>query len=139
WSDIFDRQLDDVFALQSEIAEAIAAALGRSLVLPAVQPVPGDVYERFLRARYALSQRTESGLRDAAGQLAQVVGMKSDFAPAWAALAESQLLLALYGVERPRTVMPRARDAAENALRLDPTLPDAHSTLASVEAVFDWN
>jgi predicted Zn-dependent protease len=62
-----------------------------------------------------------------------------DFAAAWAGLGESRALLALYGVVAPRTIMPAARDAAHAALRLDPTLPEAHSTLGTVAALYDWN
>ena len=143
WSGHLDREIDNAFALQDEMAHAVATTLKATLaggVTSGTTPaIPGDAYEAYLRGRHALNRRTEKDLHAAADYFQQVVERAPDFALAWSGLSESLLLLSFYGAVSPHTVMPFAKRAAEMALDADPTLAEAHSTLASVDAAYDWS
>ncbi len=143
WSDRIDRSVDDVFAIQDDIARAIANALSATLLRdsggPAREGVEGAVYELYLRGRFALNKRTERDLQTAAALFEEATRAQPSFALAHAGLADALLLLGVYGAEAPATVMPRAREAAERALALDPALGEAHATLGAVRALHDWD
>jgi serine/threonine-protein kinase len=143
WSGHLDREIDDAFALQDEMAHAVATTLKATLaggVTSGTAPaISGDAYEAYLRGRHALNRRTEADLHAAADYFQQVVERAPEFALAWSGLSESLLLLSFYGAVSPHTVMPFAKRAAEMALEADPTLAEAHSTLASVQAAYDWS
>ncbi len=143
WSDRFDRELDDAFAIQDEIAQAIAEALSATLlpevVVTGTAGVGGAAYELYLRGRFALNRRTEPELLAASGFFAEAVAREPGLAVAHAGLAEAQLLLGVYGAVAPGEAMPRARAAAERALALDPALGAAYATLGSVRALYDWD
>ena len=141
WSDRFDRPLDDAFAIQDEVAQAIAAALSATLLSGggalARDRVRGEAYEAYLRARFALNQRTERTLIAAAADFRLAISLEPSLAVAHAGLAEAQLLLGVYGAVAPATALPAARAAAEQALAVDPALGVAHAVLGSVRALYD--
>ena len=142
WSEQMNRQMDDVFAMQDEIAGAIATALKATLVVGvagARAGVDGAVYEAYLRGRYALNKRTEAQLQVAVAAFSEATEGDGEFALAFAGLADALLVLGVYGAEAPIQVMPRARAAAERALAIDPALAEAHTTLAVVRALYDWD
>jgi tetratricopeptide (TPR) repeat protein len=97
------------------------------------------VYERYLRGRYALNKRTEADLHAAVSSFTETTSEAPEFALAWSGLADALLLLGVYGALQPTDVMPRARDAAEQALRLNPALGEAYATLGAVRALFEWD
>ncbi|HEX3865303.1 MAG TPA: protein kinase, partial [Gemmatimonadaceae bacterium] len=143
WTDQLDRELDDVFAIQDEIADSIANALQATLLGGSIQvsgeSLSGEVYEEYLRGRHALNQRTESELHRAVQFFTRATDREPDFALAFAGLADALLILGIYGAERPNDVMPLAREAAQRALSLDPSLAEAYATLGAVRAVYDWD
>jgi serine/threonine-protein kinase len=143
WSDQYDRQLDDVFQIQDDLARAIATALRATLLdvrVSAETPaVAGPAYEVYLRGRYALNKRTEAELHNAAGYFREATALDPGFALAFAGLGDALLMLGVYGAAPPAEVMPNARASAERALAIDPSLPEAHATLGSVRALFDWD
>ena len=143
WSDRLDRNLDDAFAIQDEIAGAIASALSATLLDDAGavtrEGVAGAAYELYLRGRFALNKRTEQDLQAAARFFADAVAQQTGLAVAHSGLADAQLLLGVYGAEAPAIAMPRARDAAQQALAIDPALGEAYATLGSVRALHDWD
>jgi serine/threonine-protein kinase len=142
WSERFDRQITDVFAVQDEITQAIVASLKLELLAP---PEAGSAtqdlraYERFLEARFHRNQRTEAGLRRSLELLAEAIALDPSYAPAPAAMAESLVTRGIYGHEDPGAVMPAARDAAERALALDPSSAEALAARACVRAMYDWD
>ncbi len=142
WSNQLDRELDDVFALQDDIARAIALALKATLggdSAPRTEhSVSGEIYELYLRGRHALNHRTEEQLRQALSYFGDAATRDPDFALVHAAVAEAEMLLGVYGADAPTLVMPRARDAANRALEIDPSLPDAWLVLGATRALFDW-
>ena len=144
WAETYDRKLADVFTVQTEIAHAIVGAL-----LPALggQPVPlGSVrvrdlatYELYLKGRYFWGRRTPGDLRRAVAYFEQAVSRDPTYAQAYAGLADARLLLIILGGSPPRGELPRAREAAAAAIRLDSTLAEAHAALGNIHEAFDWD
>jgi eukaryotic-like serine/threonine-protein kinase len=143
WSDRIDRAFDDAFAIQDDIARAISDALSTTLLHASTTAtrdhVAGAVYELYLRGRFALNKRTESDLQAAARYFEDATVQDPEFALAYAGLADTLLMLGVYGAEAPSSVMPRARAAAERALAIHPALGEAYATLGSVRALYDWD
>lgn len=150
WSDTYDRTLDDVFAIQSEIAEAIAAELRVPLGLDdpddLVSPTADlEAYDLFLAGRARLRERGSSIL-EAIRLFEAAVARDSTWAPAWAGLAEAWEILAWYpeeweggtptsfkaGAEQFFAYMEPAEEAARRALELDSEIPGAHVALGSI-------
>ena len=143
WSDRIDRSFEDAFQIQDDIANAMADALSATMLQATRagtrEVVDGAAHELFLRGRFALNKRTEPELRAAAKFFVEAVERQPEFALAWAGLAEAHLVLAVYGAMPPNEVMPIAREAAERALGIDPALGEAHATLGTVRALFEWD
>ncbi len=144
WSGTYDRELRDVFAVQTEIARAVVAALGPTLVDGARQGrvlPPRDLatYELYLRGRHFWSRRTPDDLRRAADYFEQAVARDPTYADAYAGLADARVLLVLLADRPPRAEVPRARAAAATAIRLDSTLAEAHAAIGNIREAFDWN
>jgi len=144
WSHRFDRKLDDVFAIQDEIARAIAdrlrVSLGASGEHAVVTPPTAnlDAYELYLRGRFFWNQRGP-GLLKGLQFFEEALALDPEYAPAHAGVADAYSLLAFYGMVRPNESMPRAKDAAQKALVLNDHLAEAHSSLGWVRMVFDWD
>lgn len=144
WSERFDRDLDDVFAIQDEIASAIASKLeltmaevaGEALVKPPTENL--EAYQLYLKGRYLWNQR-DYGLWNALGFFEQALALEPDYALAQAGLADTYNFLAFYGLARPHEVMPKAKVAARRALEIDPNLPEAHAALGYMAMVYDWD
>ena len=142
WSDVYERQVRDIFQVQSEIARSIVGALsGR---LPGIarpqraQPVssPGtgnpDAYDLYLRANYLLERRG-SEVQKAAEYFEQAIAEDSTFARAYAGLSLALELRPNNDGTLPQVVEPRATAAARRALLLDSTLAEAHVALGLAE------
>ena len=130
WADRFDRNLDDVFALQDELAVTIADALSIRLSTSAGEDVTGvrrgtqslPAYELVLKGRYFWNQRA---LDKAMECFQQAVKLDANFAQAWAGLADGFSFLSYYGALPPQAAFDRGRSATERAVDADPTLPEA--------------
>ncbi|HUE88150.1 MAG TPA: protein kinase [Vicinamibacterales bacterium] len=144
WSDRFDRTLDDVFAIQDEIARAIAdrlrVSLGTSGDHPVVTPPTQNLraYELYLQGRFFWNQRGP-GLFKGLQCFQEALALDPAYAVAHAGLADAYSLLGFYGAMRPNDAMPRAKDAAQRALALDDGLAEAHASLGFVSMAFDWD
>lgn len=144
WSERYDRELADVFAIQDEIAQAIAVALKVKLsAQPAAlrRHTPSlPAYEAFLKARHFMRKLTPEPAARAKECLQQAIALDPEFALAQAELGMYFIHLASLSLMPAREALPLARAAAQKALILDPELPEAHAELATV-AVFlehDW-
>ncbi len=124
WSDRYDRDLEDIFAVQDEISEAIAEALDRAFSASATRPLDPATYDLYLRASPKSFSPDE--LRAAVGLLEVVTGRAPDFAEAWGRLAHLRAWLHFYEpfAERPARAA-RVEDEAARALALDPQSVDA--------------
>ena len=149
WTETYDRETRDVFAVQEEIAGAIVAALrgqlGAGVVrAPLVQRAPADLatYELYLKGQYVLNSRiSRDGLQQAIRYFDQAVARDASYARAHAGLSQAYTVLASFGYARPHQAFARAKAAAHRALALDSTLAEAHAALAHTLFVhdFDWS
>jgi TolB-like protein len=148
WGESFERALDDVFSLQSEIALATATAIGLQIspqaLLGAEKAKPmvidAEVHDRYLRARYLLSQRARPTIQAAMRYFREALAIDPTFAPAIASLAFCHALLPITSILRPHDCFPAAQSLASEALSLDPTQADAQIALGLVDFWYrrDW-
>jgi len=143
WSEQYDREMTDVFAIQDEIARAIATRLQVALggdEAPLVTPATGnlDAYHLYLRGRYYLSQRSLA-LRKALECFHQAIALDPNYALAYAGFADGCTILAEYGFAPPNEVRPKARAAVEKALSLAPDLAEVHCAAGALSFICDWN
>jgi len=145
WSESYDRDLADVFAVQEDVARSIVAALrvrlapARDSVL-AVRPT-GDLqaYDLYLKGRFAWNQRNARALPEAVRYLEQAVARDARFARAWSALAQAYLLVVPYAGGVPADTWRKAEAAARHALALDSTSAEAYTALAYGNMIYAWN
>jgi serine/threonine-protein kinase len=144
WSDTYNREILDVFAIQEQIALVIVNALKLKLgdVSPAAtsgQPQRNiECYNLCLKGRYHANERTSDGLHRAAICFAQAVAVDGSSAEAYAGLADSYTLLALYSYTPPREAMEKAKAAAEKAVSLDANSAEAYTSLAWIRSWYEW-
>jgi serine/threonine-protein kinase len=144
WSERYDREIEDVFALQDDIAATIVETLRLELAGaegPRVRRGTADVeaYQDYLKGRYWWNQRQEGGLRKAVGFFEAAIAKDPSYALAHAGLADSYSVIGFYGFMPPREAFARAKRAAETALRLEPDLAESHVSMAFVHFWFDWD
>jgi serine/threonine protein kinase/Flp pilus assembly protein TadD len=144
WSERFDRDLQDVLAMQDEIAQRVADALEARLIQPAGGSAlrqTGDLeaYTHYLKARFHWNRRTEADLDLSVTHLRQALERDPAYALAHAGLAEALTTLAVYGVRAPDDVLPQARAAAHRALELSSDLGSAYSCLGCIQSLHDWS
>jgi len=143
WSQRYDRELADVFAVQDEIAGAITAALEvtlSDLSTPARQYTPSPMaYEQLLKARYHVQRWTPESMARARDHFEQALVLDSQFALAHAEFGHLFHRLAIYGLMPPLEALPLCRAQARQALELDPSLPAGHAMLGTAAAMYDYD
>jgi len=145
WSQRFDREMTDVFAIQDEISQAIVEKLRVRLAgdRPLVKRYTENpaAYDLCLKARYHLLKMTREGREAGRRYCEQAIALDPNYALAYVMLAESYFWSAFWGAINPRDAFSRAKSAALEALRLDDTIADAHSALGTVlgSGEFDWH
>jgi TolB-like protein len=149
WADSYDRELQDVLALLSEVSGAIAREVQANLggaappdppARPVEKPVRPEAYEAYLRGQYVINQGPSAvNVAEARGHFEEAVRLDPGFAKGWSGLAACSLLSGVFG----RTPAPDAaragREAAQRALALDESDSQAHAVLGGIELYFDWN
>jgi serine/threonine protein kinase/lipoprotein NlpI len=144
WSERFDREMTDVFAIQDEISQAIVEKLRVRLAgdRPLVKRYTENLaaYDLCLKARYQLLKMTPEGREAGRRYCEQAIALDPNYALAHVMLAESFFWSAFWGSMDPREAFAGAKSAALEALRLDDTIADAHSALGTVlgSGEFDW-
>ena len=144
WSETWDREVQDVFAIQEEIARAIVNALRLHLRAPAAEPLARryteriDAYNLYLQGRYQWNRYSEEGMRRAVAALQEALKIDPAYAPAWALLSSTYAMQGYYQLEPHARVMAEARAAAERAIAIDPSLAEAHASRGFVLALSDW-
>jgi TolB-like protein/Tfp pilus assembly protein PilF/predicted Ser/Thr protein kinase len=143
WSERYDRQLADVFAVQDEIAGAITKALSTRLTIGAGterQHTPTlEAYEAYLKGRHRLWTITPESLQESRDYFRQAIAADPKFAPAYTGLSHHYLSLAMFSLMSAHQAMPQMRANAERALELDPSLPDGHALLGVVAALYEYD
>jgi TolB-like protein len=133
WSERFDRDLEDVFAIQDEISHAIVAKLRGKLLTESEQEAARrrytenlEVYNLYLQGRYYWTKRNQFGLSKSVGFFEKAVQLDPSYAPAHAGLADSYAVIGFYGFRRPADIFRAATAEALRALEIDDTLPEPH-------------
>jgi len=142
WSDRYDGELADVFAVQDEIATAIATALKVKLSAASVRGryTPNlACYEAYLKAVHEAQKLTPEGLSRSQEWFEQAIALDPNFALAHSMFGFHYSQLANYGLLPAHTAMPLVRREAGKALEIDPSLPEGHAMLGMVSALYDYD
>ena len=144
WSETYDRELNDIFAVQEEIARAVAgslkvALLGEKTVTPSSRGTNAEAYNAYLQGRYFLERRSQENMDRALGYFEQAIKLDPAYAPAWVAMAMTHNRQAYFGYVPYAEGFRRGRAAAEQALALDRSLAGAYAELGLVQMAHDWD
>jgi TolB-like protein/Tfp pilus assembly protein PilF len=143
WADTYDRKLLDIFSVESDIAKTIADTLQAKLSgsektaiskKPTANP---EAYELYLKGRFFWNKRTGNDLKTAAEYFQRAIDADPSYGSAYAGLAQSYLLIPVFGAGAPRDFFPKAMVAAHRAIKLDETSAEGHSALAML-LLFDF-
>jgi len=145
WAESYERDLRDILALQSEVARAIAQEIQislsplESLYLGGGRLVDPQACELYLKGRYHWNKRNVEGVTKGAQYFQQTIDQDPSYAPAYAGLADSLVVLGYWGFSSPDKSAARAADLARKALEIDNTLSEAHASLAFAIHMYDWD
>ncbi|HLX85318.1 MAG TPA: winged helix-turn-helix domain-containing protein [Terriglobales bacterium] len=145
WSERYDRELQDIFAVQDEIARTIAdrlkVTLGPEKTETLVRSETKDLeaYQLYLKGRFHWNKRSADGLQKAIEYFQRAIGKDPGYAVAYAGLADAYNLMSFRNVLPPHAVMPKAKAAATKALELDPKRAEPHVSLAYASFTYDRN
>lgn len=147
WSRDYNRELRDIFAIQTDIARSVTAELKGQLKQSEKEQLAkkstGNIkaYTLYLKGRYNWNRRTPQTLRKAASCFQQAVEEDSSYALAYTGLADAYALFGSteYGIMAPTEVLPKAKAAALKAVRIDNNLAEAHTSLANIKLFYDWD
>jgi TolB-like protein len=144
WADTYDRKLTDVFAIETEIAKAVADKLkakltGREQHAISSRPTESsEAHQLYLKGRYFWNKRTSDGLKTGIGYFNQAIEKDPGYGPAYAGLADAYAVLPNYSETPGQDAYPKAEAAALKALELNNDLAEAHISLANVRLWHRW-
>ena len=142
WSEMFRRELKDIFAIQEEIAQSVAGLFHlhmpetRSLVRASDRNP--EAYTRYLKARVLIYQQSPETLRAALGQLRELIEVFPDYALAYSGIAEANGHLALFGTASGRALYPEMKSTAERGYALNPESAETCTVLGGLRAWFEY-
>jgi serine/threonine-protein kinase len=145
WSERYDRELADVFAIQDEIAHTIVTTLRVTLLHDLGEPVSVRytanlrAYTLYLKGRHAWNRRTQASIADGIRFFEEAIAEDAEYALAYTGLADSYALQLDYRGSQVQEGFERARAEARRALALDESLAEAHTSLAWVTFIYDWD
>jgi TolB-like protein/Tfp pilus assembly protein PilF len=145
WAETYDRKLTDIFSVETDIAKTIADTLqarltGSEQTAMSKKPTENSAaYELYLKGRFFWNKRTGNDLKTAANYFQQAIDADPSYASAYAGLAQSYLLIPLFGAGMPRDFFPKASAAARRAIELDETSAEGHAALANLHGLDDFN
>jgi TolB-like protein/Tfp pilus assembly protein PilF len=146
WARSFERNSGDVLALQAELASAIAGEINVHLTeqetsrFAATRAVDPQAYDAYLRGRYFFNRPSDENLQKAITQFEEAVRLSPDFAPAWSGLSDAYLWAGYNeGVLTASEARPKAKEAAEQAVRLDPSSAEGHASLATFKLFYEYD
>jgi TolB-like protein len=145
WSAVFDREMKDVFAIQDEIALAVADKLkitllaGEKAKLAKPRTESTEAYELYLRARQGSTAWTNASIENSIAYLKRSIQLDPEYAPSHAALAREYCVMAIWGLDTPRAMFAMAKTEAMRAIELDDSSAGAHLALGTIKWRFDWD
>jgi len=147
WSQTYDREINDIFVVQDEIARAATEALEPKLlggnskqVASTLRSANPEAYQAYLQAKYFSGRGTgKEDLGKALAYAGAAIKLDPKYAPAWALLATVQNMMAQFGLIDVSEGFRKAHDDAERAIALDPTSASAYLALAKTQISYDWD
>ena len=145
WSETYTRQLDDIFAVQDEIAQAIVSALKITLAGNDQAPIQSrstasvEAYNKYLLGRHLWSQRSAGPIFAATKPLKEAITIDANYGQAWEALADAYALIPEYGGGSVEQYIPLAHEAIEKALAISPESARALTTSAYIKFMYDYD
>jgi TolB-like protein/tetratricopeptide (TPR) repeat protein len=145
WSETYTRQLDDIFAVQDEIAQAIVSALKVTLtgneqaVIQSRTTSSVGAYNKYLLGRHLWNQRTPASLLACIEPLKEAIGMDPNYGRAWEALADAYVLIPEYRSGGIQEYIPLAHAAIDNALAINPDSAPALTSSAYIKFMYDYD
>ena len=144
WSQKYDRSMDDIFAIQDEVALAVTEKLKVTLLdkdrdrITKNHTKNTEAYELYLKGRFYLNRRGGS-IMTGMHYFQLAIDLDPGFALAYTGLADAGVMAAIYGLVAPKQVVYKVRQAAETALQLDPHLTEPYCSLGAYYTIFEWN
>jgi TolB-like protein/Flp pilus assembly protein TadD len=145
WAEIYDRKLSDILSVESEIAKTIADTLQARLSGTEVNAMVKrhtentQAYQFYLKGRFFWNKRDTNDLQKALGYFEQAAKEDPNYALAWSGTADVYALLPLFGGADPADAYPKAKEAANKAIALDPNLAEPHADLGLIASLFDFD
>ncbi len=145
WASTYEGDPGDVLGLQQAAAQAIAQEIRVRLSpeeeerLTTVRLINPAVHEAYLKGRYEFNQRTPESTKKSVAYFKEAAEKDPNYAAAYVALGEAYALLAGNTIAAPQDSVPKAKEAANRALALDPGMGEAHATLGLVAFFYDWD
>lgn len=147
WTHSYEGDVRDALTLQGQVARAVAQQIRIKInpreeaALSNKKAVNPDAYEAYLKGRYFWNKRTGNGLKTAVAYFDQAIDTDPNYAQAYTGLADTYALMGdwQYGVMAPKEAFPKAKAAALQALKLDNTLAEAHTSLAFCFDIYAWD
>lgn len=138
WSDVYDRETTDVFAVQDEVAEKVARSTTRLLASSgSVYVTNARAHEAYLRGRYFWNKRTGPAMFKSLEFFEEAIQQDPDYALSYVGLADAYVMLTQHGLLPSREALPKAKQAALKALELDQSVAEAYVPLAWVRCTWD--
>jgi TolB-like protein/DNA-binding winged helix-turn-helix (wHTH) protein/Flp pilus assembly protein TadD len=145
WAERYDRQLNSILALQSDVAHGIAGEIRAKLTVPeqskltSTRAVNPQAYEAYLKGLYHIDKPGREGVRKSSEYFRRAIDIDPTYAPAWAALADTYNRGAIRGFQPPLEAYPLAKAAVAKALSFDNRLPEAYVLAGVIKFRFDWD
>jgi TolB-like protein len=145
WSERYDREVEDIFVIQDDITMAILNILTVELMgdekakLSRSDTRDLEAHNLYLKGRNSWNKMTEDGLRQAIEYYKQAIEIDPDYALAYAGLADAYIFLAIHAPVAPKQVYTKAKEAALKALEIDDAVAEAHTSLATIRTIFEWD
>jgi Predicted integral membrane protein len=145
WTQSYQRTFPEIIQVESEVARQTAGALGLKLTEPEIHAITRPATsnplanEAYLKGRYVWLQRTPDSYRQAREYFEQAIALDSNYALAYAGLADAYQFLGAFNLPDRKENYDKAKSAYGRALELDPTLAEAHATAGLVAMNYDWD
>lgn len=145
WTETYDEELTEIFDIQSSVAEKIATSLKTTISSADKQLFDTRVtknllaYDLYLKGRYHWNKRMPDDLKKGIDYFQKALKIDPQFAHAYSGLADSYMILGNYSILPPEEAFTKAKDAANNALKINNMLAEAHTSLALAQMHYDWN
>jgi serine/threonine protein kinase/Tfp pilus assembly protein PilF len=144
WVETYDRELTDIFSIQTDVSRRVAAALMTTLsptlrLRLATEPRDIEAYQIFLRARYFLNKVSPEGIVKAIQLFQQALDVDPADARCYAGISTCYATAGHFDFMPPQEAFPKAKAAAEKAIEINANLPEAHTSMALVQMFWDWD